>query len=70
MLVTEVRERRTFVVRTPSKQLVIPALGERGDPRATLLQAEEGDNDAIDYPGWTLNERPTPPGGAPRTSWP
>ncbi len=53
-LVTEVRERRVFVVRTPVRGLVIPALNERGDPRASLVlsgtvQLEAAVNNAVDY---------------------
>lgn len=54
-LVTELRERRVFVIRTPVRGLVIPALNERGDPRASLVvagtaQVEAADNNAVDYP--------------------
>lgn len=66
-LVTEKRERRVLVVRTPNRKLVIPALNERGDNAASLLAAgqaqdEASNNNAVDYLDATLN-------GVPYAGW-
>lgn len=66
-LVTEKRERRVLVVRTPNRKLVIPALNERGDNAASLLAAgqeqdEASNNNAIDYLDSALN-------GVPYAGW-
>lgn len=66
-LVTEKRERRVLVVRTPNRKLVIPALNERGDNAASLLaagqeQVEASNNNAVDYLDATLN-------GVPYAGW-
>lgn len=62
-LVTEKRERRVLVVRTPNLGLVIPALNERGSSKATLLEAdaaviEAAENNADDYDDEALNALP------------
>jgi hypothetical protein len=62
-LVTELIERRAFVVRTPGLGLVIPALNERGDPKASLVisgneQIEAADNNAVDYSDADLGALP------------
>lgn len=62
-LTTELRERRILAVRTPGLGVVIPALGERGDSRASLVQAEQAqidaaENNAVDYPDSALNAVP------------
>jgi hypothetical protein len=54
-------ERRAFVVRTPNLGLIIPALGERGDPSASLFApgtSESVDNNATDYAEADLNALP------------
>lgn len=58
-LFTERRERRVIVMRTARLGLVIPALNERGDTRATLEDTrgdEFIDNNATDYADEDLNE--------------
>ncbi len=62
-LVTEKRERRVLVVRTPNLGLVIPALNERGSSKASLLEAdaaiiEAAENNADDYESEALNALP------------
>lgn len=62
-LVTEKRERRVLVVRTPNLGLVIPALNERGSSKASLLEAdaaiiEAAENNADDYEDEALNDLP------------
>jgi hypothetical protein len=62
-LSTEVRERRVLAVRTPVLGLVIPALNERGDSRASLsvadaVQIEAAENNAVDYTDEDLNALP------------
>jgi hypothetical protein len=62
-LVTEKRERRVLVVRTPNLGLVIPALNERGSSKASLLEAdaaiiEAAENNADDYGNEALNDLP------------
>lgn len=57
-LVTETRTSRILAVRTPRHRLVIPALNERGDSRATLQNQTDSDNNAIDYIDATLNAVP------------
>src|SRR5688572_22709561 len=59
---SEVRERRTFSVRTWAG-FVIPAVNERGDKNASLVlagsdQIEASDNNATDYSSAALNGRP------------
>jgi hypothetical protein len=59
-LVTERRERRSLGVRTPSG-LLIPALNERGDSRASFVTPGSGelaDNNATDYTDPDLNALP------------
>lgn len=54
-------ERVAFVVRTPRLGLIIPALGERGDPDASLFAPGTGelvDNNATDFADPDLNELP------------
>lgn len=51
-LSSEVRERRTLVVRTPNLGLIIPALNERGDDLASLADERPDagvDNNADDF---------------------
>lgn len=57
-LVTETRTSRILAVRTPRHRLVIPALNERGDSRATLQNQTDSDNNAIDYIDASLNAVP------------
>lgn len=62
-LVTEKRERRVLVVRTPNLGLVIPALNERGSSKASLFEAdaaiiEAAENNADDYEDEALNALP------------
>ncbi len=59
-LTSEVRERRVLRVRTPNRNLTIPALNELGDPAASLVNAGSGPIDAAednsnDYPTASLN---------------
>lgn len=60
-LLSETRERRVLVVRTPNLGLIIPALNERGYSKASLDDpsgAELGDNNATDFDDPDLNELP------------
>ena len=59
--INEVRERRTLGIRTPVRGLLVPALNERGDMRASLVEPGTGelaDNNAEDYPDADLNALP------------
>jgi hypothetical protein len=60
-LLSETTERRVLVMRTPNLGLIIPALGERGYPSASLDDdrgAELVDNNATDFADPDLNELP------------
>jgi hypothetical protein len=60
-LLSETRERRVIVMRTPNLGLVIPALGERGYPTASLDNSggeEWVDNNATDFANPALNAVP------------
>lgn len=62
-LAGEIRERRVLVVRTPNQGLIIPALNERGNAGASLVNAgveeiEDADNNAIDFLDAALNALP------------
>ncbi len=59
-LPSEFRERRVFGVRLPVSGLLMPALNERGDPTASLVNAgadviEAADNNADDFSQAALN---------------
>ena len=56
----ETRERRVLRIRTATRGLIIPALNELGDPRASLLNAgaavvQASDDNATDYSDPALN---------------